>query len=70
MDKLTMNHFCHIRCDPGLCKGFCSIRCIPCACNACVEQLSNPWLPNLDKTQQPRYAIKPKTCRFASIFSG
>ena len=59
--KVTMKHFYHIRCYPDLGEGFCAIRRIPCACTGCVEQLSNPWLPNLDKTLQPRYAIEPKT---------
>ena len=60
-DKVTMKHFYHIRCNPDLDKGFCSIQHIPCACTDCVEQLSKPWLPNLDKTLQPRYAIEPET---------
>ena len=43
------------------------MRRIPCACSGCVEQLSKPWLPNLDKTLQPRYDIKPETCKYSSI---
>ena len=43
---------------------------IPCDCDGCVEQLSNPWLPNLDKNLQPRYAIEPKTCKYSSILLG
>ena len=69
-DKVTMKHSCHIRYDPDLDKGFCAIRHIPCACTGCVEQLSNPWLPNLDKNPQPRYAIEPKTCKYSSILCG
>ena len=69
-DKVTMKHFYHIRCDPDLDKGFCAMRRIPCACTGCVEQLSNPWLPNLDKTLQPCYDIKPKTCKYSSILRG
>ena len=43
---------------------------IPCACTGCVEQLSKPWSPNLDKTLQPRYFIEPKTCKHSSILRG
>ena len=41
-DKLTMKHFCHIRCDLDLDRGFCDMRRIPCACTGFVEQLPNP----------------------------
>ena len=43
------------------------MRCIPCACSGCVEQLSKPWLPNLEKNLQPRYVIEPETCKYSSI---
>ena len=43
---------------------------LPCSCTGCVEQIANPWLPNLDKTLQPRYIIKPETCKYSSILSG
>ena len=46
------------------------MRCIPCACTGCVEQISNPWLPNLDKTLKQCYAIKPETCKYSSILHG
>ena len=58
-DKVTMKHFYHIICDPDLDEGFYAMRRIPCSCNGCVEQLLNSWLPNLDKTVQPRYDIEP-----------
>ena len=48
-DKVSMKHFYHIRCNPELGEGFCAMRRIPCACYGCVEQLSKPWLPNLEK---------------------
>ena len=57
-----MKNFSRLRCDPGLGEGFCTMRRIPCACTRCVEELSNNVLPNLDKTLQPWYAIKPETC--------
>ena len=69
-DKVTMKHFYHIICDPDLDEGFCAIQLIPCACTGCVEQLSKPWLPNWDKTLQPRYAIEPETCNHSSILRG
>ena len=65
-----MKHFYHIRCNPELGEGFCAMRRIPCACSGCVEQLSKPWLPNLEKTPQLRYAIEPETCKYSSILRG
>ena len=69
-DKVTMKHFYHIRCDPELDEGCCAMQRIPCACNGCVEKLSNPWLPNLDKILQPHYPIKPETCKYSPILRG
>ena len=66
-DKVTMKHFYHIICNPGLYEGLCAILLIPCACTGCVEQLYNTCLPNLDKTLQPRYSIEPETCNYFSI---
>ena len=54
-----MKHFYHIICNPDLEESFCDMRRIHCAFTGCFEQLANPWLPNLYKTLQPRYAIKP-----------
>ena len=68
--KVTMKHFYHIRYDPDLEKCFCAMWRIPSSCTGCVEQLYNNWLPNLDKTLQPRYAIEPKTCNYSSILRG
>ena len=66
-DKVTMNQFYHIRCDPDLGEVFCAMQRIPCYCTGCVEQLSDPWLSNLNKTLQPRYAIEPKSCKYSFI---
>ena len=41
-----------------------------CACTGYVEQLSKPWLPNLDKTLQPCYVIEPETCKYSFILCG
>ena len=56
-----MKHFYCIRCYPDLDKGLCDMRRIPCDGTGCVEKLSKPCLPNLDKNLQPRYVIKPET---------
>ena len=58
-NKMSMKHFYHIRCNPELGEGFCAMWRLPYARTGCVEQLSKPWLPNLEKTQQPHYFIKP-----------
>ena len=68
--NLIVEQFYHTICDPDLYKSFCAIRRIPCSCTGCVEQLSNTWLPNLDKTLQPHYAIEPKTFKYYSILWG
>ena len=56
-DKEKMKHFNHIRFDPDLDEGFCAMRIIPCDFTGRVEKLSNTWLPKLDKTLKPCYAI-------------
>ena len=43
---------------------------LPCACSVWVEQISKTWLPNLEKTQQPRYVIEPETFKYSSILRG
>ena len=48
-DKVSMNHFYHIRCDPELGEGFFAMRRITCDFSVCVEQLSKSWLPHLKK---------------------
>ena len=65
-----MKHVYNIIFNTDLDEGFCDMRRIPYACNGCVEQLSKLWLPNLDKNLQPRYVIKPKTCKYSPIFCG
>ena len=69
-DKVTMKQFYHIRFDTDLYECFYAMRRITCACTGCAEQLSNSWLHNRDKTLQPRYAIKPETCKYSSILRG
>ena len=65
-----MKHYYHIICYPDSDETFCDMRRIPCACARYVEQLSNIWSPNLDKTLQPRYAIEPKRCKYSFILRG
>ena len=69
-DKVTMKHFYYIIFDPDLDEGFCVMQQIPWACTGCVEQLSKPWLPNLDKNLQPGCAIEPETCNDSYILRG
>ena len=69
-DEVTMKHFYHIRCDPDLDKGFYYMRRIPSACTGCVEQITKPWFPNLDRTIQTRYVMEPETCKYSSILRG
>ena len=69
-DKVIMKQFYHIRCDPYLDEGFCAMWRITCDCTGCVDQLSGPWIPNLDKTLQPRYVIEPETYKYSSILHG
>ena len=69
-DKVKIKHFYHIICDPDLDKRLCSMRCITCACTGCFEQLSNPWLPNLDNTLQQRYDIEIETFKYYLILRG
>ena len=59
-DKVTMKNVYHIRFNPDLDKGFCAMQHTPCACTGCVEQLSKPWLPNLDKTYNHVMLSNPK----------
>ena len=66
-DKVKMQHFYHIICNPDLDEGFYAMQSIPCACTRRFEQLSNNWLPNLDKNHQPRYFIEPETYKYSSI---
>ena len=58
-----MKHFYHIRCDPDLDEVLCAMQRILCSCTGYAEQLSDPWLPNLDKTLQARYDIESETCK-------
>ena len=48
-DKVSMKHSYHRRCNPDLDEGFCAMRRIHCSCTGCVEKLSKPGLPNLEK---------------------
>ena len=56
-DKVTMEHFYHIRCVPDLDEGFCTMQQILCACTGCVEQLYNHWIKlyNHIMLSKPKY---------------
>jgi hypothetical protein len=45
----------NIRTDPDLGLGFAALWRVACGCNACKEQLEMPWLPRVNKYEQPRY---------------
>ena len=59
----------NIRADPDLGFGKVAIRRIPCACNSCVGQLKNPWVPGKSAEEQDRYMVN-KNCKYWSIFEG
>ena len=69
-DKVTMKHFYYIRCDSDLDKVLCAMRCILCACTWCVDKHSKTWLPNFNKTLQPKYGSEPEICKYSSILQG
>ena len=69
-EKVGMKELYHIRCDPDLGVGYCSMRRVPCACEGCLEQLSHEWLPDTEKTLQPRYAVEAENCKYSSILRG
>jgi hypothetical protein len=57
----------NIRADPDLGIGKIALRRIPCACNGCIQQLEELWVPGAKPTEQARYATS-KNCHWRSIF--
>ena len=57
-----IQHFYNFRADPALGKDFIACRRIPCACDSCVDQLKEPWIPNLRHDKQPRYRPNNTSC--------
>ena len=60
---------CNRRADPDLGLGRVAVRRIPCACEACRSQFNQDWEPNVDATEQKRYASST-TCILWDIFEG
>jgi hypothetical protein len=46
------------------------MRRIPCACEACLEQLKQPWDAKLERKDQPRYSKGDQKCELWPIFEG
>ena len=46
----------NIRTDPDMGIGWAALRRVACGCGSCKEQLKKPWMPGVEKREQPRYA--------------
>ena len=57
-----MQHYYNFRADPALGKDLIACRRIPCACNSCIQQLKEPWIPHLSYDKQPRYKPNDSSC--------
>jgi hypothetical protein len=55
--------------DPDLGLGRVAVRRIPCACEACRHQLMKEWTPNVEASEQNRYASSTP-CSLWGIFEG
>ena len=68
--KIGIRFYYNFRADPKLPLGQIAVRRIPCACNACIQQLQKPWLPNKTFYNQPRYMGGNTQCVYWPIFQG
>ena len=68
--KIGIRHHYNFRADPKLPLGQVAARRIPCACEACINQLKEPWIPNEVFQNQPRYKGGNKQCVYWPIFHG
>jgi hypothetical protein len=59
----------NLRAEPDLGLKHVAVRRIPCGCDACVEQLKQPWLPGIKKEEQLRYA-RNELCALWPVFEG
>jgi hypothetical protein len=67
----TKHYHCYnVRADWELGLAFVAMRRIPCACEACGEQLKQPWDAKLERKDQPRYSKGNKKCELWPIFEG
>jgi hypothetical protein len=69
-DDTNHSHCYNIRADWELGLAFVAMRRIPCACEACLEQLKQPWDAKLKRDEQPRYEKGNKNCELWPIFEG
>ena len=60
----------NFRADPKLQIGQIAVRRIPCACDGCLEQLEQPWVPKVPFHNQPRYKGGNTKCVYWNIFEG
>jgi hypothetical protein len=59
----------NLRADPDLGMRHVAVRRIPCGCDACIEQLKQPWMPGIKKEEQLRYA-RNELCALWPVFEG
>ena len=60
----------NFRADPKLPIGQIAVRRFPCACDACITQLKEPWLPSQPFYKQSRYKPGNTKCMYWHIFQG
>ena len=68
--KVGIRYHYNFRADHKLPIGQVAARRIPCACDACIEQLEQPWLPKVPFHKQPRYKGGNTKCIYWNIFQG
>jgi hypothetical protein len=59
----------NLQADPDLGMRHVAVRRIPCGCNAYIEQLKQPWLPQIKKEEHLRYA-RNELCALWPVFEG
>jgi hypothetical protein len=64
------SHCYNIRVDWELGLACVAMMRIPCACEACLEQLKQPWDAKLEHENLPQYAKGSKECELWPIFEG
>ena len=67
---MGISHHYNFRADPKLSLGQIAARRIPCACQACIQQFKEPWVPNKVFETQPRYKGGNTQCVYWPIFQG
>ena len=65
-----IGHHYHFYCCPQLGLGKVAARRIPCSCQACYQQLNEPWEEEIqDISKQPRFQ-KVQDCIYKEVFEG